>query len=146
LAPIGTPQATTSAEYAKPLTRSDAQRKRTGNQRGSITLTQQQYQIDAQRYFRFDFFGDAVWTTGTTRTGEPREIARVPFDVTFLGEDVGVIELDVSYAPNREASQGNYTTLVHLGGLAPHFVRSDVEGRELKIARADDGTFSLEVT
>jgi hypothetical protein len=139
------PVATTPATWSKRLTRSDAQRKRTGNQRGSITLVQQGQQIDAQRYFRFDLFGDSAWTEGMTRTGAPREMARIPMDVTFLGDHLGILELDVSYARNREAAQRNYTSLLHLGPLGPHFMRVDVESQVLRLSRSEDGTFSLSI-
>ena len=51
--------------------------------------------------------------------------------MTFLGEALGTLELDVSYAPNREAAQGNYTTLLHLGALAPYFVQKTSKGAKL---------------
>ena len=45
---------TRTASWQKTLTQSDAQRKPTGNQRGSITLVGGSPQVDSQRYFRFD--------------------------------------------------------------------------------------------
>src|SRR5438046_2884798 len=73
-----------AARVSKTLTPSAAQRKGTGNQRGSITLVQAGYPINAQTYFRKQFFGDATWAPERTRTGERRERATVPFSVDFL--------------------------------------------------------------
>ena len=101
--------------WSKPLSQSDAQRKPAGNQRGSITLVKGNYRrIDTQTYFRHDLFGTAEWATERTRTGEVRERAMIPFGVRFLGRDLGIVELEVSYAPNRESGQRNYTSLLHL--------------------------------
>ncbi len=58
-----------TAEWKKRLTRSDAQRKTAGNQRGSVTLVKNNYPINAQTYFRYDLFADASWETESTRTG-----------------------------------------------------------------------------
>jgi hypothetical protein len=155
IAPEGTPTQAAVAEafpplevapvatWAKPLTISDAQRKATGNQRGSITLVKAGHPIDAQTYFRFDFFASAAWTGDRTRTGEARERADIPFAVEVLGRDLGVLVLPVTYAVNRESSQANYTTLLHLGALAPQFASHDMTRRSFRITRLADDTFSL---
>src|SRR5262249_38181066 len=133
-------------EWGKPLSQSDAQRKRTGNQRGSITLVQAGYTwIDAQTYFRREFFDNIRWVPERTRTGKRRETAQVPFAVNFLGRDLGQMTLPVTYAPNREASQANYTSLLHLGRLANHFMAHDVTGKYLRLRRID-GQFELSIT
>lgn len=137
---------TVAEQWDKPLTVSDAQRKSTGNQRGSITLVRAGHPINAQRYFRYQLFANARWLTGTTRTGEPMEIAAVPFRVRFLGRNLGTMDLQVTYAPNREASQDNYTSLLHLGALAPYILHSDVTGHRLELTRSTSGTFGLSIT
>jgi hypothetical protein len=133
------------ARWSKRLSRSDAQRKGTGNQRGSITLVQAGYPINAQTYFREQFFKDATWVPERTRTGERRESATVRFSVNFLGEDLGVQWLEVTYAPNREASQANYTSLLHLGSLARYFSTHNVTGKWLRMARSAEGRYSLSI-
>jgi NgoFVII restriction endonuclease N-terminal PLD domain len=146
---VGAPsKKTVAAQWGKTLTRSDAQRKAVGNQRGSITLTRAGHQINAQTYFRRQFFSSGNWVAGITRTGEPREIAVIPFEVTFLGSNLGTLPIEVSFAPNREATQANYTSLLHLGtgSLAQHFIRRDVEGRWLELKRRTDGTYSLSIS
>lgn len=71
------------------------------------------------------------------------EIASVPFHVTFLGQDLGILDKEVTYAPNLEAAQANYTSLLHLRPLSDYFVRYDVTGRAITIERAADGSHSL---
>lgn len=133
-------------EWGKDLTRSDAQRKERGHQRGSITLVKGfREDIDVQRYFRHTLFANAAWETERTATGQPLESAQVMFIVEIEGRDVGVHELTVTHAPNREAGQSNYTSLLHLGSLAPHFAAGDFTGRYLRIRRMSDGTFLLSI-
>lgn len=142
--PSGPPPVTT-VEWSKVLSQSDAQRKPQGNQLGSITLVAAGYRINAQTYFRYDFFSGVAWTADTTSTGEGRETAAVAFATTVLGQDLGVLQLPVSYAPNREASQANYTTLLHVGPLGPQFATHDMTGRELRLERRADGSFALSI-
>jgi len=78
-----------------------------------------------------------------TRTGRLRESTVVPFSVTIGGRDLGGHDLLVTYAPNREAGQNNYTSLLHLGSLADEFTRRDLEGRLLLISRDATGQFAL---
>lgn len=78
-------------------------------------------------------FKQEQWVSGTTGTGAPIERATVPFVVDFLGQQLGVLDLEVTYAPNREASQANYTSLLHLGTLAPYFTAHDVTNNFLEI-------------
>lgn len=136
----------TTVEWSKILSRSDAQRKPQGNQRGSITLVAAGYPINAQTYFRYDFFGGVVWTADTTSTGEGRETAAVAFATTVFGQDLGLLHLPMSYAPNREASQANYTTLLHVGQLGPQFAAHDMTGRTMRLERRSDGTYALAIT
>jgi hypothetical protein len=130
----------------KTLTRSDAQRKRQGNQRGSITLVQGARYIDAQTYFRNELFKDAAWASHRTRTGKKLETATIPFKVHFLGRDLGVLRLEITYASNRESAQANYTSLLHLAGrLASEFSARDVTGKYLELRRNSDG-YALSIT
>jgi hypothetical protein len=129
----------------KKLTRSDAQRKYQGNQRGSITLVQAGRHIDAQTYFRNSLFENATWVAHRTRTGKKLETATIPFEVRFLGRDLGVLKLEITYSSSREAAQANYTSLLHLGRLASEFASRDVTGKYLELRRTKDG-YALSVT
>ncbi|PZS28025.1 MAG: hypothetical protein DLM58_17800 [Pseudonocardiales bacterium] len=133
------------AVYSKKITPSDAQRKGQGNQRGSITLTMGR-KGTTQKYFRFDLFAGEQWQTGTTRTGEIVEVASIVAFVSYLGEDRGRLNMQISYAANRDEEQDNYTSLLHLGKLSDDFKREDPTGRTLTIQRRTDGTYELTVT
>jgi hypothetical protein len=135
----------TTVGWSKVLSQSDAQGKPRGNQRGSITLVAAGFPINAQTYFRYDFFSGVAWTADTTSTGEGRETAAVAFATTLLGQDLGVLQLPISYAPNREASQANYTTLLHVGPLGPRFAAYDMTGRTLRLERRSDRSFALSI-
>jgi hypothetical protein len=134
---------TVEAEWSKKLSASDAQRKLSGNQRGSITLVQNRHPIDAQTYFRHEFYGSAAWIGEQTRTGESRESAIVPMLVSIDGLNIGMQDIHVTHASNREAGQHNYTSLIHLGPLAPYFAAEDMTGRLITLQRRSDGSFSL---
>ena len=146
--PLGSdvpPSLVTTEVWTKRLSRSDAQRKFAGNQRGSITLTKSVHAIDAKVYFRRTLFINESWVRESTATGEPLETALVSFDTWFLGRHLGTLDLEVSFAPNREAAQANYTSLLHLGPLADFIARTDVTGKWLELLRLSDGTFSLRI-
>jgi hypothetical protein len=132
-----------AVRWQKALTRSDAQRKRAGNQRGSITLVGGTPRVDSQRFFRLDMFGDAAWEEQSTRTGRILQSAHIIFDVRIDSHDLGAHRLQVTYAPNREAGQSNYTTLLHIGSLSDWFTDIDLRGRMMIVVRGDDGRYSL---
>jgi len=134
------------AEWQKTLSRSDAQRKRAGNQRGSITLVRgRRTDIDTQAYFRREFFGRDEWATEHTRTGQPRERADIEMAVSILARDLGAVVIPITYAPNRESAQANYTTLLHLGPMSEVFLEQDLTGRTITLKRDDEGRFSLSI-
>ena len=66
--------------------------------------------------------------------------------VTLLGDDLGILEVPLSCAPNRESDQHNYTTLVHLGPLAGAFAETELTGRTFTIGRTPSGDFVLSIT
>jgi hypothetical protein len=138
--------APTTIRWSKKLTRSDAQRKPTGNQRGGITLVAAGYPINAQTYFRLEFFADVDWLAEKTLTGQERQRAVVQFSTAILGTDVGTIDISITYAPNREASQANYTTMLHLGPLATYFASDDMTNRVLLLERLADGSYTLTIS
>ena len=147
--PIQAPAAVVAAparEWTKKLSASDAQRKKTGNQRGSITLVQASYDIDAQVYFRCVFFAGEPWVKGKTSTGKPRETATVTFATTVLGRDLGTMPLMVSYAPNREAHQSNYTSLLHIEGMSDLFRDNDLTDKWLQLTQDMIGQFALTIS
>ena len=146
-APTPPPLATVvPARWWKELSRSDAQRKLAGKQRGSVTLVQAGHFIDAQTYFRRELFEAATWVPERTNTGERRESTVVPFEVNVLGQDFGVLRINITYAPNRESSQTNYTSLLHIGPLARQFASRNLTGTWLELSRRADGGYTLSIT
>lgn len=134
------------AEWSKTLPASDAQRKASGNQSGAVALTQAGHDIDAQTYFHEVFFASAQWVSELTNTQKIRYAATVPFAATVNGQDLGTLAIRITYAPNRESSQSNYTSLLHLGPLSQLFHDEDLTGSILTLRRLADGTFTLTIT
>ena len=131
------------ARWYKKLTASDAQRKPSGNQRGSIPLVKAGFRIDPQTYFKNELFGSTDWITGKTRTGRPLETATVRFRTMVLGRDLGVLSFTLTYAAYRQANQFNYTSLFHLGPLANLFRTTDMSQKWLSLERDSEGHYSL---
>jgi hypothetical protein len=138
------PGAPAPVRWTKKLSASDAQRKRKGNQRGSITLVKAGQAINSQTYFRQVLFGATGWKRGRIRTGKLEEFKQVRFDVDVLGTK-SVMTLKVSFEKSREQGRSNYMSLLHLGPLRPHFSTQDMTGRQLTIERRADGTFGLSI-
>ncbi len=134
------------SRWHKKITRSDAQRKISGNQRGSITLVKAGHNINANEYFRRDLFSDLDWIPGKTRRGEPIETASVRMRSNVLGEDMGELSFSVSYAENRVSGQGNYSTLLHVGPLRKKFSEVDMEGKWIEISCSSKGAFFLNIS
>jgi hypothetical protein len=61
------------------------------------------------------------------------------------GMNIGSQNIRITYDPRREAAQDNYTTMIHLGPLAPYFAAQDMTNRRMTIMRRSDGTFSLAI-
>ncbi len=133
-----------SVAWSKVLTASDAQRVAGSNQAGGIRLTKAGCQgIDHTTYFRHQLFGSCTWTL---RAAAPyAEHATARFEVYVLGEGCGVLELTLSWRPQSEAQQRNYTTTLHLGReLRQLFRRHDVTGCRLYLHRpGKSGDFAL---
>lgn len=129
--------------WSKKLTASDVQRKRTGNQRGGISLTQAGMDIKPQTYFRQELFGDAEWSSGRNHNGMPLDTAVVNFRTRVLDRDLGSLNFTITDAPNREAKQGNFTSTLHAGPLTQVFKERDLTGAWLTLERNVDGGFSL---
>ena len=139
------PSASVNIRWYKKLTVSDAQRKRSGNQRGGITLVAAGFPIDTQTYFRKVLFGDADWVAGQTRTNKHLETASIRMRTNVLGSDMGVLSFNVTYAPNRQAGQANYTSILHLGPLASLFSARNMGNKWLLLERSDGGQYSLSI-
>jgi hypothetical protein len=121
---------------------------------GGLRLTQAEFKVNGQdidqtTYFR-QVFGEFGWQTpARSRTKVPQEEAQISFDVTILGNHLGVQTLRVSHKPSGESGQGNYTTIIHWGPLARLLRETmDIRGRTVRLYAPPPGAtqpFSLEV-
>lgn len=136
---------TAAKHWGKKLTDSDAQRKKSGNQRGAITLVQGDYRglIDHTTYFRNELFGQATWSSDTARTGQPIEKATIPMNVIIDGTDHGTLNLEVTNASNREARQNNYTAELHIEPIGAILRRVSISGKQLDIFLDASGEYWL---
>lgn len=139
--------ASSIAHWSKKLSRSDAQRKQSGNQSGAVALTQGDYvhRIDQTTYFRHDLFRDEDWVASTAITGQSKDVAEVPMSVEVDGVDHGVLVFRVSNASNRESGQRNYTAQLHLEPISQLFRQHDMTGKRLEIEHFDDGSYTLTI-
>lgn len=147
--PTPTPPSTqaTAKHWGKVLSKSDAQRKPTGNQRGAITLVQGDYkrQIDQTTYFREDLFGQQSWVSGTARTGQAIEVATIPMNVTIDGIYHGTMDFEVTNGSSRESSQKNYTAELHIEPIGPIIRQTDISGMHLNISLDANGEYWLTI-
>lgn len=141
--PARKPPAPLTHVWTKTLSASDAQRKEKGNQRGSITLVQGANKINGGSWFRRDFLKDRTWVSSRARTGRSLETTSIEFEVSIRGRSLGLKTLSVSFDPDRESKQRNYTSLLHLGDLSDVFAREDLSGLRLTLARTARGDFFL---
>lgn len=133
--------------WGKKLSDSDAQRKKTGNQRGAITLVQGDYRgkIDQTTYFRNDLFVNQAWQTGTANTGQPIERTTVPMNVTIDGTYHGTMDFLVTNGTSRESSQNNYTSELHIEPIGALIRQNNISGKHLDIALDANGDYWLTI-
>jgi hypothetical protein len=126
--------------WSKKLSDTDAQRQ-DGHVTGDLRLVQaKQYnlhKIEQTAYFREVVFGNLVWQVAKADPYE--ETADVDFNVNILGTTYNR-ELTIGHKPSGEADQGNYTTSIRWGSLAPVLQRVDISGRMLHLYGPDPGT------
>lgn len=123
------------------LPASDVQRQK-GNVTGGLRLVQAKWQvsgnfIDQTTYFRNDVFGHLIWSTWKTKPYS--EKAETSFEVYILGESYGVHELMISHKPSGEASQHNYTTILHWGELAETIRQLNLVGKTFNLYSPPEG-------
>lgn len=118
--------------WRKKLSATDAQRQQ-GNPTGDLRLAMGAYRgkIDHTTYFREKLFGSFTWTP--EKQDPFVETTQVQFDITILGQKLGVHTLIVSHKPSGESSQSNYTTGVRWGDLAGKLQEVDVTGRTVSL-------------
>lgn len=123
------------------LPASDVQRQK-GNVTGGLRLVQAKWKvsdnfIDQTTYFRNEIFGHLIWSTWKSKPYS--EKAETSFDVYILGESYGVHELMISHKPSGEASQHNYTTILHWGELAETIRQLNIVGKTFNLYSPPEG-------
>jgi len=123
------------------LPASDVQRQR-GNVTGGLRLVQAKWKVSGNfinqtTYFRNEVFGHLIWSTWKTKPYS--EKAETSFDIYILGKSYGIHELMVSHKPSGEASQHNYTTILHWGELAETIRQLNLVGKTFKLYSPPEG-------
>ena len=115
------------------LPASDVLRSKTGtNVTGALRLVQAGWKVDGNiidqtTYFR-ELFDDSEWTMVQE---EPfKETTYVLFNVKILEENIGQYRLTIRHKPSGEAGQGNHTTTISWGDLAPEVTKTDLKGTD----------------
>jgi len=155
LVPSASSPVAVQMSWTKTLSDGDARRKPGGirsHDRGAITLTKSTggytagvglHAID-HTWFRNRLFDGAPWTAQSTSTRLPKETAVVPMRVIIRGTNLGIVDLDISDAPNRrQDARGVPTTHLHTSPLAGAFAANDLRGATATVTRYADGTYSL---
>lgn len=132
------------------LSQSDAQRVSAGTAiTGNLKLSQARFRvnnvyIDQTTYFRNNIFRNLTWVH-TKPNNNSYEEAFCPFDITILGNSVGVQTLKLSHDPVRIAGQGNTPTWLHWGNtLIPLLQQNNITGKALNLY-TDGQNFSIEI-
>lgn len=132
------------------LSQSDAQRVPAGTAiTANLKLSQAKFQsngvlIDQKTYFRNNIFQNLTWVH-TKANNNSYEEAFCSFDITILGNAIGVHTLKLSHDPVRIAGQGNTPTWLHWGNtLIPFLQQNNITGKTLKLYK-DGQNFFIEI-
>jgi HKD family nuclease len=132
------------------LSQSDAQRVPAGTAiTGNLRLSQARFRvnnvfIDQTIYFRNNIFSNLTWVN-TKPNSNSYEEAFCPFDITILGNAIGVHTLKLSHDPVRVAGQGNTPTWLHWGNaLIPLLQQNNITGKTLNLY-TDTQNFFIEI-
>ena len=120
------------------------------NPTGGLRLVQDKFQIDGividqTTYFRNVVFGALPWATEKIAPLVEKAIGK--FYVSLLGDDLGMVPLEIRHKPSGEAGQRNYTTSISWGALSKAVREQALTGRTLNLYRSDDAgdTFKLDI-
>lgn len=129
------------------LSQSDAQQVPSGTAiTANLKLSQARFKvsnviIDQTIYFRNQVFNNLTWVQ-TKANNNSYEEAFCPFDITILGNPIGVHTLKLSHAPVRIAGQGNTPTWLHWGNsLLPFLQQTNITGRTFNLYEANQAFF-----
>lgn len=138
----------TPRSWTKTLSKSDAQQvKGPGSHKtGNLKLSQARHDIDHNTWFREILFDDVEWKTVIRNKNKAYEFATVPFEVTIMGNHMGVKELTVDHGPHRSAGQGNVPTWLLWGKeLLAILEATPLDGRTVTLSRNAEGIYQLTI-
>ena len=145
--PTSTPTTLAVRRWFKRMSAADAQRPRgqNTNPTGHLTLVQGGHPIQQATWFRQDLFAGEDWVSLPSPSGQ-RERAIITFRMHIEGNDLGEVDLQVTYTPSFEASQGNRTTVVHWGTtIGDRLRQNDFTNYYVTIERTTSGTFLMAI-
>lgn len=111
------------------------------NPTGNLRLSKEGAMIAHRSYFRREFFDGLPWMPTPGKLTEQE--VNVKFTVWALGEPLGDYTLRVSHDDNRDAMQGNVTTVLHWGELGRHLRENNYVGKFVSLERTQSGGFYL---
>lgn len=131
------------------LSNSDAQNVPNGTAiTGNLKLSQARFRInslsiDQTTYFRNQVFNNLVWAK-TKPNKISYEEAICSFQISILGNIIGIFPLKISHDPLRVAGQGNTPTWLHWGNILPFLQQTDISGKTLNLYQLNQ-SFSIEI-
>jgi hypothetical protein len=137
--------------WRKPsLSQSDAQRVPSGTAvTANLKLTQAGFRvnnviIDQTTYFRNQIFNRLAWGHPRANDNSYEEVY-CPFDITILGNSIGIHNLKLSHKPSRVSGQGNVPTWLHWGNTVKPFLQQyNVTGKTVSLYQSGQ-SFSIEI-
>lgn len=114
------------------------------NPTGNLRLSREAAAIDHTVYFRDDFFGGLPWTPTEGKPSEQEVV--VGFRTWIDGTDYGIQDLRVSHDPARISGQGNVSTVLHWGVLAPELRATNYIGLYINLERTTSGDYNLVIS
>lgn len=129
------------------LSKSDAQDVPAGTAiTANLKLSQARFRInhiiiDQKTYFRNQVFNNLSWIQ-TKPNNNSYEESHCPFDITILGNPIGIYTLKLSHDPVRIAGQGNTPTWLHWGNtVLPFLQQTNITNRTLNLYQAGQSFF-----
>lgn len=111
----------------------------------TMTLVNFRHPIQAQTYFRTEFFAGQTWSNTLTagKDPKPREVTTIECEVIARGMNLGQFEFEIRHTPEYEAGQGNRATELVWGPLSGYLRATSHYQDYATIERLSDGTYRL---
>lgn len=132
--------------WHKKLSQTDAQQETTGGLVPYLRLTKASLEgEDFQTWFRQEFFGNAAWVAGSFGK-EPVELAKVPFEVSVGGINLGTQTVEVSHGENRKDKHNTPNTWIHWNSqLSAMLQLNNFTDHTVTLTREDTGVIRMDI-